>query len=127
MAIPTFAGFSLFTDSAIENIGTIEPRNYTETLPNVNGEFVQPTGNGGRTITSSGFLGASTEVALKTLIANWQKYANGRTVDTYIGSDSASYSTCILLSYSHGQVMPLVGSFRCSVTANFRQLNPAVS
>jgi hypothetical protein len=130
MAIPTFDSYNLFTIEMNENFGSIEPRNYTESLPNVNGEFVQPTGNAGRTITAIGIAQYDTVANLKAAIRVNQQLANGRTVGDYVDMAGSTHETCILLSFTHGPIVPLVAgtvSFQCQCTATLRQLNPPVA
>jgi len=105
MAIPTFNGESLFSRAAADMPGKIDVRVRTETMPGVDGEFVQPHGTGARQITATGWLegaGATPAVAhqaLKAAVRTKQALADGQTVATYVGTDGHSYQKCLLVSY----------------------------
>lgn len=78
MAIPTFNGQSLFSKAAADLPGAIKVRVHTETMPGVDGEFVQPHGTGARQIAATGWLEgsgatpAAAHQALKTAIRTAQ-------------------------------------------------------
>ena len=105
MASPTFDGNALFSAAWRDMPGQPEVRHTAETLPGVNGRFVQLHGTGGRTINASGLLRAteSTPAAavttLKAMLRTRQGYADGATMAIYLGTDGNSYGNCILISY----------------------------
>lgn len=135
MAIPTFNGQSLFSKAAADLPGAIKVRVHTETMPGVDGEFVQPHGTGARQIAATGWLEgsgatpAAAHQALKTAIRTAQALADGQTVATYVGTDGHSYETCLLVSYepqAEAQTSAGGGSYRAvvPVEATLRQVVP---
>ncbi len=135
MAIPTFNGESLFSRAAADFPGAISVRTYAETLPGVDGEFVQPHGTGARQITATGWLEAAGETpaaahqALKAAVRARQALADGQTVATYVGTDGHSYENCILISYEpqdRAQASAGGGSYRAlaPIEAVLRQVVP---
>lgn len=105
MSIPTFNSTPLCSRAAADLPLSAKVRLYMETLPGVDGQFVQTHGRGGRQIEVHGALLAtgSTPAAahqnLKLLLRQKQALADGATVATYVGTDSGSYPNCVLLSY----------------------------
>jgi len=135
MALPTFNGSPLFSKSASDLPGAVDVRIQTETLPGVDGEYVQPHGNAGRDIIANGWLEASgntpalAHAALKTLLRARQNAADGATVATYVGTDGHDYDNCLLLSYAPTATVETTaggGTFRAVVPirAVFRQVAP---
>ena len=107
----------------------------TETLPGVDGEYVQPHGTAGRDITTDGWLEASgntpalAHAALKTLLRARQDAADGATVATYVGTDGHDYDNCVLISCAPQAAVETTaggGTFRAvvPVKAVFRQVAP---
>ncbi len=105
MSNPQFNGTELVTRAGRDLPGGVAARYYAETMPGVDGLFVQTHGTAGRRIAVRGILQASGETpsaahqALKTLLRARQALADGRTVASYVGSDGHSYSNCMLVSY----------------------------
>jgi len=105
MAIPTFNGTSLFSKAAADLPGKVAVRLHTETMPGVDGEFVQLHGTGARQITATGWLAgagatpAAAHQALKDAIRTKHALADGQTVASYVGTDGHSYKNCVLVSY----------------------------
>ncbi len=100
MSIPTFNGTSLCSAAAEETIHSPEVRLRIETMPGLDGEFVQTHGHGGRDIEVRGVLSAAGSTPaeahqnLKALMLARHNLADGATVATYIGTDAASYDNC---------------------------------
>lgn len=105
MSLPTFNSTALFTHAASEGVGSPRPRLYLERMPGVDGRFVQLHGIGGRTIRAMGILKASAasaalaHKAVKDLLRAKQALVDGRTLATYVGTDTTSYSNCVLRSF----------------------------
>jgi len=110
MADPAFNGTDLTTEAAHTRVGSRRPRAYTETMPGVNGVFVQTHGYGRRDIAAEGLLtaqGASRELArnaVMTAFRQREQMADGATVATFTGTDGVDYPNCILQHYRHGRV-----------------------
>lgn len=105
MAIPTFAGAALVSGAAQEILGPPEVRVYLETMPGVDGLYVQGHGVGGRKIVVSGVLAETNATAalahgdLKTLLRGKQAMCDGRTVADYVGTDGRAYANTLVLDY----------------------------
>ena len=105
MSIPTFDASELVTKAARDVPGGIAPRHHAETMPGLDGRFVQPHGTAGRQIAVNGALQATGETpaaahqALKVALRAKQALVDGQTVADYVGTDGHTYSNCILLSY----------------------------
>ena len=122
MANPSFDDTALTTHGATEILGSPAARAYAETMPDVDGAFVQPHGRGARQIIVGGaYLGsAQATVALaistlKTTLRTIQQKVGTR--GTYVGADSASYTGCVLMSYQPGrpQVVPDGSNYKALV------------
>lgn len=135
MANPTFNGTALTTDAAHTCIGSRQPRAYTETMPGVNGAFVQTHGYGPRDIGAEGLLtaqGASAALARNAVaeaVRQRAQLADGDTVATFTGTDNCDYPNCILQRYRHGririvQTTPSVFTAYVAVRADLTQLTP---
>ena len=116
MPIPTFNGTPLASAAQRDLPGSPEVRSYTETLPGVDGRFVQTAGRGGRGIAMTAILEATGDTPaeahqnLKTALRARQGLADGRTVATYVGADGHSYKHCLLTRYrAVGQVQVCAG------------------
>ena len=135
MSNPTFNSVTLCSSAAADAPASPKPRLYIETLPGVDGEYVQAHGHAGRQIQVRGVLAcqaasaALAQQGLKVLLRARQELADGATMSTYVGVDGASYANCVLLSYQASggvSVSPSRGSFRAVVRieAVLRQLTP---
>ena len=135
MSIPTFNAVALCSAAAVETLGAVDLRLDVDTMPGVDGEYVQFHGRGGRTIEVRGVLSATgatpaaAHQALKALLAQKQALADAATVATYVGTDSASHTNCLLQTYQPTDavaVNPESGAYRAlqHVTATLRQLAP---
>ena len=135
MANPTFDGESLFSKAATDTPGSIAARLQTETMPGVDGEFVQGHGTASREIIATGWLEASgatpaaAHAVLKALLRSKQALVDGQTVATYVGTDAHDYDHCILLAYEpqdKARTSAGGGSFRAvvPVEAVLRQVAP---
>ena len=135
MASPTFNGTALVTDAAHARIGSRRVRAYTETLPGVNGAFVQTHGYGGREIVAEGLLtaqGASAALARNAVMDAFrqrEQLTDGVTVATFTGTDGCEYPNCILQRYDHGrlrvaQAAASVYTAYLDVRATLTQLTP---
>ena len=134
MAIPTFAGTGLVSAAAQEVLGPPEVRLHLETMPGVDGLYVQGHGVGGRKIALTGLLAQTSATAatahqgLEAALRMKQSLCDGRTVADYVGTDGASYANCLVIDYqpkgaSHVQGNG-DGTFTASVFVNItlRQL-----
>lgn len=105
MANPRFAGVELVSAAGQETVGPPQVRARTETMPGVDGLFVQPHGVGGRTIAVHGVLeaaaatAAGAHAALQAALRARQTLCDGRTVAGYVGPDGATYGNCLVLEY----------------------------
>ena len=105
MAIPTFNSIALCSAAARDEPGAIDTRCHVDTMPGIDGEFVQLGGSGGRDIRVSGMLEATGDTpaesnqSLKAAIRGRQALADGSTLASYVGTDGATYDFCILKSY----------------------------
>ncbi len=105
MSTPTFNSTLLVSRAGRDLPGSPDVRIRTETLPGVDGQFVQPHGTVGRKIIVRGVLettGESPDLAhqaLKAALRTKQELADGDTVATYVGTDGQSYQNCMLTSY----------------------------
>ena len=137
MANPTFAGNALFDVASRSARTGKRTRMRFETLPGVNGEFVQTHGTGGQTYRLRGWVngaasgtqsGARTN--LRTRMTTLEDYADGSTVGTFVDTDATSIANCILVSFgpSEAQVYykPSGANWicRCRAEAVVRSLNP---
>ena len=135
MSIPTFNGTPLCSAAAAETVGSPQVRLQIESLPGVDGQFVQTHGHGARKIevrgvlTALGATPAGAHQNLKALLRAKQALADGATVATYVGTDAAAYANCVLTSYEPTapvHVCPSGSQYKAllHVTAELRQLTP---
>jgi len=135
MSIPTFNGVSLCSAAAAETLHAPEVRLRIESLPGVDGQYVQTHGRGGRTIevrgvlTAAGATPAGAHQNLKALLRAKQALADGATVASYVGTDAAAYGNCVLTSYLPAapvHVAPSGANYEAllHVTAQLHQLTP---
>ena len=135
MPNPTFDGMALTTDAAREDIGAPQARVYTQTIPDVAGEFAQVSRQGGRDITATGIykglpaaFPTDAQADLKDSIrALQERVADG--VGPYVGIDGHTYSTCVLKSYAPAGEMTYIRSggnyvALVRIRAVIRDLNP---
>ena len=105
MAIPTFAGTALVSAAAQEVLGPPDVRLHMETMPGVDGLYVQGHGVGGRKIAVVGVLAETSTTAalahedLKAALRMKQSLCDGRTVASYVGTDGAAYPNCLVIDY----------------------------
>jgi len=139
MAVPKFNGIPLVDDGAREIIGTFEPRIYVETMPGLDGSFVQTHGVGSATITVTGFIVGTGDTpreahtAAKQKLRNTQALADGKTVAPYIGTDDEAgempYEYCIIERYEQtGHAVVTGPPYRCRIPVHITiiQLGPYV-
>ena len=135
MSIPTFNEIALCSRAARESIGCPDVRTYVETMPGVDGEFVQCHGSGGRGIRVTGILEATDTApagaheALKESLRTLQALADGATVASYVGTDGQSYGNCILSSVRTTAALDVcraAGGYRAivAIEAVLHQLTP---
>ncbi|HOD83844.1 MAG: hypothetical protein BWX88_01117 [Planctomycetes bacterium ADurb.Bin126] len=135
MASPMFNSVALCSAAGADAPASPRPRVYFETLPGVDGEYVQAHGRAGRQVQVRGVLAAQAATpdlacaALKTLLRARQELADGATVAAYVGADGTAYSNCLLLSYGPAGLMsvsPRPTGYRAvlRVQALVRQLTP---
>ena len=104
MPTPTFNGTGLITRAPRDFPGSPELRLRAESLPGVDGQYVQPHGVAGRRIVVRGLLQATAASAqeahagLKSILRAKQGLADGATVATYVGTDGREYPNCIVNS-----------------------------
>jgi hypothetical protein len=135
MANPTFNGAALTSDAARNQIGSRQVRANTETLPGVDGLFVQPHGFAGRPISVTGLLAATgvsaalARTAVMDAFRTREQLADGATVAAFVGTDGCTYSNCLLQSYTHAAIQVSqqgAGNFAAylPVAARLLQLTP---
>lgn len=136
MADPTFDSVALTTDGAKNVIRSSQARAYIETLPGVNGAYMQAHGTGARPIIATGIYKVSGQetaiAALQALTAAFrvcEAKVDGETIGSYVSTDGVTYGYCLLQSYNHGQMRTCtVGSTYSAymtVTAQLIQLDPS--
>ena len=106
MAIPTFDLTNLFSAAARELPMVPDVRDYHETMPGADGEFVQQHGTGGRYIYVEGMLqsaakasGALAHADFMSSLGTLQNLC-GNSPATYVGTDGVSHTNCLLMSYN---------------------------
>jgi hypothetical protein len=135
MPNPTFNGIELTALAARTQLSSRQSRAVTETMPGVNGVFVQPLGTGGRRIEVSGLLCqggyAAPSVRSDVLAAFRQReaLADGRTIADFVDADGTTYPACMVTRISHGPLRvasPIAGvcAAYLPITVELLQLNP---
>ena len=135
MSIPTFNATALVSGAARDLPGSPEVRLRAETLPGVNGKYVQRHGTGAREISVRGVLEASganpaaAHQSLKTSLRAKQDLADGSTLANYVGTDGQTYTNSMLTEYKATgdlQVSPAASGYRAVVfvEATILQLTP---
>ena len=135
MSLPSFHATTLFTHAPVSLPGSIEPRLFFETLPGVDGEFVQTHGHAGKTWQLRGILRATGNTAALALLAfraalvARQALADGATVGTFTDNEGSSHTNCIVLRYDPlGPCVtgPHASAFLCEslCSCTIRELNP---
>lgn len=105
MSVPEFDGTDLFSKAGRDEPGSVEARYHAETMPGLDGRFVQPHGRGSRWIRVRGVLQAEGSTPaqahqnLKAALRARQALVDGQTVAAYVGTDGHSYVNCMLVSY----------------------------
>jgi len=122
MAEALFNSISLFDEACRERIEQPEARFHSESMPGIDGQFVQLFGNGARKIIVEGLLigeGATAieaGQALKTTIRQKQQMVSAWFLADYVGTDQAVYQGCLLTQFQLAgdvQIETLAGdSFR---------------
>ncbi|NLF32502.1 MAG: hypothetical protein GX591_16625 [Planctomycetes bacterium] len=108
MAEPMFDGVILTTDAGRTILGCRRSRAYVETMPGVNGAYVQACGYGPRPLAAEGLLAAqgstaaSARGAVMELFRQRERLADGSTLATFAGTDGHLYANCLLQRYAHG-------------------------
>lgn len=132
MSVPTYNSTPLVSRAGRDLPSAPHVRVKAETLPGVNGQFVQLYGTGGRTIVVRGVLEASGQSpaqahqAVKSALRARQNLADGTTVATYIGTDGSQYANCILETFEAAgeiHVSPGAGNYKGSVLIEARILH----
>jgi len=135
MSIPTFCGVALVSRAARDMPGSPQVRLAAETMPGLDGQYVQLHGKAGREIVMRGVLEAAgataveAHQALKTALRSMQAGADGATVGPYVGTDGASCSPCLLTSYNatgEVRISPTNSTYQAlvSIEARILQLAP---
>ena len=135
MSIPTFNSQALVSRAARDMPACPRVRIHAETMPGIDGLYVQPHGSAQREITVRGILEAQGESAvlahqqLKRYLRDKQAMADGKTVSTYVGTDATQYPHCMLQTYEASdkiRVSPGESTFEAFVPieANILQLAP---
>jgi len=129
MSIPTFNGSALVTKAGRDLPGAPAARIHTETLPGLDGEFIQPHGSAGRRIVVRGVLQATAGTpaqahqALKADLRAKQALADGRTVGTYVGTDGHAYANCAVVSVqAEGDIVLSQTPGSCTATVHVRAI-----
>ncbi|MCE5280085.1 MAG: hypothetical protein ABFD92_09195 [Planctomycetaceae bacterium] len=116
MSAPTFNNQPLCTHAAREFLSAPGVRVHAETMPGLDGEFIQCHGRGGRDIRVTGVLevagatAAGAHQALKNALRGVQSLADGMTVATYIGTDGSEYPDCMLQAYAPADAVEVCGN-----------------
>ena len=135
MADPTFNGVALVTRAARTTLGSRQVRMTTETMPGVDGVFVQPLGSGGRKIEVAGLLtatAATSDYARRDVLAEYaerEALADGRTVADFADADQVEYANCLVAGCAHGALRVVrqaanVYTAYLPVTVQLLQLTP---
>ncbi|MFW6145740.1 MAG: hypothetical protein ACOC7R_00235 [Planctomycetota bacterium] len=110
MAEPMFDGVTLTSDAGRVVVGCRRSRTYTETMPGVNGAYVQPCGYGPRPLAAEGLLAAQSttaagaRAAVMELFRQRERRADGATLGTFVATDGHLYANCLLQAYAHGRL-----------------------
>lgn len=108
MSNPIFNGTELAALAARTQVGCRQGRALTETMPGVDGLFVQPLGSAGRRIEVTGLLcaGAFTaDNARREVLADFalrEALADGRTIGEFVDADGTAYAACMVMRAAHG-------------------------
>lgn len=131
MSIPTFNSTELVSRAGRDFPGGVKVRFRAETLPGVDGQYVQLNGNGGREIIVRGVLEVSGDSpesanqALKSALRSKQALADGATVASYVGTDGSTYANCLLTDYKPAgdvQISPGESNYQALVFVEARML-----
>lgn len=105
MATPTFSGVSLTTKAQRMTADSPVVRAHFETLPGVDGEYVQTHGQAGRTFQVAGMLEGSAQATraaaladLRNTMDTYQGLYVG-TCNTFVDTDGVSWPNCVLMSW----------------------------
>ena len=129
MSAPTFNSTPLVSRAGRDLPASPRVRVKAETMPGVNGQFVQLGGTGERTIIVRGVLEASGQSpaeahqAVKSALRAKQGLADGMTVATYVGTDGSQYANCLLEAFEATgdiHVSPSGGNYTGSVLIEAR-------
>ncbi len=110
MSNPTFNGIDLTSQAPRTVLGCRRSRASTESIPGVNGLFIQPLGAGGRKIHVSGLLSSISNcgvLARRDVLAAFRDreiLCDGRTVADFVDSDGITYLNCTVTGVSHGPI-----------------------
>ena len=105
MTTPTFNGVTLATKAHRMTADSPEVRAYFETLPGVDGEYVQTHGQAGRTFRVTGTLEGSAQATRAAALADLRgtmDTAQGlyvATCNTFVDTDGVSWANCVLMSW----------------------------
>jgi hypothetical protein len=106
MANPTFRETDLFDEAARDLPQAPQPRLQIEAMPGIDGWFVQTHGTAGREIKAHGLISqtgttcAQAHQNVKTRLRALQELVADGVEGTYVGTDGAVYSTCLLESFA---------------------------
>ena len=127
MAEALFDSVSLFDEACRERIAQPEARFHSESMPGIDGQFVQLFGWGARKIIVEGLLTAQGSTAaeagqtLKAAIRQKQMMVSAWFLSDYVGTDQAVYHGCLLKQFMLAgdvQIETLAGdSFRAFAEA----------
>ncbi len=127
MAEALFNSISLFDEACRERIEQPEARFHAESMPGIDGQFVQLFGWGARKIIAEGLMTAQGTTAieaaqaLKAAIRQKQTMVSAWFLAEYVGTDQAVYQGCLLTQFraaSDVQIEKLASdSFRAFVQA----------
>jgi len=105
MANPTFDGTSLFDQAARDLPAPPDARYTAESMPGMDGQFVQLFGTGAGKIRASGLLTAAGATAteahqnLKQALRQRQSLVGAAGLADYVGTDGRTYDNCLLAAY----------------------------
>ena len=118
---------NLFSEAIAERIEEPDARFSSESMPGIDGQFVQLFGRGARKIIVEGLLtafgssAADASKELKVVIRQRQDMVSGWTLGDYVGADLVTYSGCLLKGFHPTEAIQIetlaTDSFRAYVSA----------
>ncbi len=110
MSEPLFDGVPLTSAAGRVSVGSRRNRTYTETMPGVNGAYVQSCGYGPRPLMATGLLAAQSATAagarttVMEMFRQRERLVDGARMGTFIATDGHGYANCFVQQLTHGRL-----------------------